>query len=160
MLALVRQIEDLSHASTAERVFFPGFLQRLLSAIDAPAGLVWSTFVSGQVVPLAERGLSQTSYRLNAHSDQMNGSLLQEAHRQGKPLMFGAGETDPRPTPTDHLYVVSPLMTGTNCLGFLEILQRPDTDPLARPGYLQFIDQMGGHATAYMQKRAGREKFN
>jgi hypothetical protein len=160
VLALVRQIEDLSHPSTDERVFFPGFLQRLLSAIGAPAGVVWSTFVSGQTVPLAEQGLSQTSYRLNAHSDQMNGHLLLEASRQGKSLMFGADEIASMPRPTDHLYIVSPLLAGTSCWGFLEVLQRPDTAPQARPGYVQFIDQMGGHAARYMQKRASRTKFD
>ena len=153
VLALARQIEDLSHPSTDESLFFPEFLQRLLSAINAPAGLVWSTYVSGKAVPLAEHGLSQTSYHTNAHSDQINGSLLMEVYRKGKSQMFGAGEADSLTTPTDHLYVVTPLMAGATCLGFLEVLQRPNTDPRARPGYLQFIEQMGGYAARYMQER-------
>lgn len=103
--------------------------------------------------PLAEQGLSQTGYRMNAHSDQMNDKLLLVTSRQGKSQLFGAGETNSLPTPTDHLYVVTPLMAGITCLGLLEILQCPDTDPRARPGYLQFIEQMAGYATRYMYNR-------
>jgi hypothetical protein len=44
-------------------------------------------------------------------------------------------------------------MKGRECLGVVEVMQRPDTDPRARPGYLQFIEQMCGYALRYVTMR-------
>jgi hypothetical protein len=153
IVTLAQQIEELSKPSTGEWVFFSGFLKRMLGAMDAPAGIIWSTSTTGHVMARSEQGLSLTGYRENPKADKMNRSLLLDVYRDGKSQMYGAGESNPLPTPTNHLYVVTPLLAGTACLGFLEILQRPNTDPRSRPGYQQFIEQMAGYATRYIKTR-------
>lgn len=156
VLGLAREIEDLACPSTQESVFFPGFLQRLLSAVGAPAGVIWIKSGANVVKIFAEQGLELTGYRENAQADKLNEALLTRVIHDGKSQMFGAGETSILPTPTNHLYVVTPLMAGKTCLGIVEVLQRHDVDPRARPGYLQFIEQMGGYASRYLQFRPSR----
>jgi len=38
-------------------------------------------------------------------------------------------------------------------VGVVELFQRPDTPEEARPGYLQFLEQMCGHASRFLQQR-------
>ena len=156
VLALARQIEDLSHPDTAEEVYFPEFLKRLLSAVGAPAGVVWMKGPGGNVNPRCEQGLTQTGYREAPQADDVNAALLTEVLQKGESAMYGGGERTDKPTPTNHLYVLSPILHGRECVGVVEVFQRPDTDPRARPGYLQFIEQMCGFASRYLQMRGER----
>lgn len=153
VLALARQIEDLSHPDTDENTYFPEFLKRLLSAVGAPAGVVWLKGANGSVNPRTEQGLAMTGYRENPQADQVNAGLLTEVFQTGQSSMYGGGERADKPTPTNHLYVLSPILKGRECIGVVEVFQRPDTDPRARPGYLQFIEQMCGYASRYVKLR-------
>ncbi len=153
VLALARQIEDLSHGETDEATYFPEFLKRLLSAVGAPAGVVWMKGAGGSVNPKCEQGLALTGYREAPQADQLNAGLLTEVFQNGQSTMYGGGERTDKPTPTNHLYVLSPILNGKDCVGVVEVFQRPDTDPRARPGYLQFIEQMCGYASRYVKLR-------
>jgi multidrug efflux pump subunit AcrA (membrane-fusion protein) len=153
VLALARQIEDLSHPDTDENTYFPEFLKRLLSAVGAPAGVVWLKSANGSVNPRSEQGLALTGYRDNPQADQVNAGLLTDVFQTGQSSMYGGGERADKPTPTNHLYVLSPILKGRECIGVVEVFQRPDTDPRARPGYLQFIEQMCGYASRYVKLR-------
>lgn len=153
VLALARQIEDLSHSETDEATYFPEFLKRLLSAVGAPAGVIWMKGANGSVNPKCEQGLALTGYREAPQADQLNAGLLTEVFQTGQSTMYGGGERTDKPTPTNHLYVLSPILNGKDCVGVVEVFQRPDTDPRARPGYLQFIEQMCGYASRYVKLR-------
>jgi len=153
VLALARQIEDLSHPDTEENVYFPEFLKRLLSAVGAPAGVIWLRAPNGSVNPRCEQGLALTGYKENPQADQINAGLLTDIFQNGQSSMYGGGERSDKPTPTNHLYVLSPILKGRECIGVVEVFQRPDTDPRARPGYLQFIEQMCGYASRYVKLR-------
>lgn len=153
VLALARQIEDLSHSETDEATYFPEFLKRLLSAVGAPAGVIWLKGQGGSVNPKCEQGLALTGYREAPQADQLNAALLTEVFQNGTSVMYGGGERTDKPTPTNHLYVLSPILNGRDCVGVVEVFQRPDTDPRARPGYLQFIEQMCGYASRYVKLR-------
>ena len=153
VLALARQIEDLSHSETDEATYFPEFLKRLLSAVGAPAGVIWIKGAGGSVNPKCEQGLALTGYREAPQADQLNAALLTDVFQTGQSSMYGGGERTDKPTPTNHLYVLSPILNGKDCVGVVEVFQRPDTDPRARPGYLQFIEQMCGYASRYVKLR-------
>lgn len=153
VLALARQIEDLSHSETDEATYFPEFLKRLLSAVGAPAGVIWMKGPGGNVNPKCEQGLALTGYREAPDADKLNANLLGEVFQNGQSNMYGGGERADKPTPTNHLYVLSPILNGRECVGVVEVFQRPDTDPRARPGYLQFIEQMCGYASRYVKLR-------
>ncbi len=153
VLALARQIEDLSHSETDEATYFPEFLKRLLSAVGAPAGVIWMKGPGGNVNPKCEQGLALTGYREAPDADKLNAGLLSDVFQNGQSNMYGGGERADKPTPTNHLYVLSPILNGKDCVGVVEVFQRPDTDPRARPGYLQFIEQMCGYASRYVKLR-------
>jgi hypothetical protein len=54
--------------------------------------------------------------------------------------------------PVDFLIIVAPLQIGEECVGAVEIFQRPDAPREARPGFLQFAEQMTGHASRYLER--------
>lgn len=153
VLALARQIEDLSHSDTDEATYYPEFLKRLLSAVGAPAGVIWMKGPGGNVNPKCEQGLALTGYREAPDADRLNAGLLSDVFQTGQSGMYGGGERTDKQTPTNHLYVLSPILNGKECVGVVEVFQRPDTDPRARPGYLQFIEQMCGYASRYVKLR-------
>lgn len=153
VLALARQIEDLSHPETDEATYFPEFLKRLLSAVGAPAGVIWMRGQGGNVNLRCEQGLELTGYRETPNADKLNVALLSEVFQNGTSNMYGGGERADKQTPTNHLYVLSPILNGRECIGVVEVFQRADTDPRARPGYLQFIEQMCGYASRYVKLR-------
>ena len=55
--------------------------------------------------------------------------------------------------PVDFLIIVAALQIGEDCVGAVEIFQRPDAPREARPGFLQFVEQMTGHASRYLERR-------
>lgn len=134
-------------------MFFPEFLKRLLGAVGAPAGVIWRKSSTGNVTVCVTQGLEVTGYRENSQADEMNVALLKNVFESGHSQMFGADECSSLPTPTYHLYLLTPLMLGKICWGLVEVFQRRDTDPRARAGYLQFIEQMSGFATRYIHAR-------
>lgn len=156
VLALAREIEVLARPETEEHIFFPAFLHRLLTAIGAPAGMIWINSRDGMPLVRAAQGLESTGYSENVDAALMSNSLLMNVRQHRRTLIFGAGELTTLPIPTNHLYVVTPLMVGRDCLGFVEALLRATTDPRARSGYMQFIEQMSGYAGRYLYQRQSR----
>jgi HlyD family secretion protein len=54
--------------------------------------------------------------------------------------------------PVDFLIIVAALQIGEDCVGAVEIFQRADAPREARPGFLQFVEQMTGHASRYLER--------
>ncbi|MFO1022074.1 MAG: hypothetical protein U0903_15480 [Planctomycetales bacterium] len=153
VLQLAREIEELSGSAIPEEVFFTEFLRRLVLALGAQAGTIWLAADNRQLRLAYELNLLETGYRENQSADQLNGPLLNEVASTGQARLFGAGENPQFGTPTPHLFVMGPVLRNKECYGVVQIFQRGDAPVQARPGYLQFIEQMCGHASRYLRLR-------
>jgi multidrug resistance efflux pump len=58
--------------------------------------------------------------------------------------------------PTQHQIVVAALQTGSESGGVVQIFQRAGAPKEARPGYLQFVEQMCGYASKYLERQKKR----
>jgi hypothetical protein len=152
---LAREISDLTNPETDEAIYFPGFLNRLLRAIDAPAGIIWLKAEDGTLVSHTDQGLDAVGFLTGTHSKQ-NNELLDASILAGQMQSFARDEPHQISIPTEHLYVIVPLQLGLKNLGVVQILLRPNIDPRARPGYRQFIEVMSGFAARYIQMRRHR----
>jgi len=153
VLQMARQIEELSQSAAPPETFFPEFLRLMVGSMGGRAGAIW----------LAERGrlalahdlrYSEMGIRDNPTAVRLNDSLLTDAVTTGQAASFAPD--DPATAgklPGNFLIIVAALQIGEDCVGAVEVFQRPDAPREARPGFLQFVEQMTGHASRYLERR-------
>ena len=155
VLQLAREIESLSRSEKPPADFFPQFLDRLVRALGADAGAVWM-MVDGQRLDLAaEKNLDQIGFRQDPKAMNLNHPLLVESMSTGQAAVYVPGETEQQ-LPTQHQIVVACLQMGTESAGVVQVFQRAGAPKEARPGYLQFVEQMCGYASKYLDRQKTR----
>ncbi len=155
VLQLAREIEALSRSEAPPEEFFPQFLDKLVRALGADAGVVWMLEQGQRLGLKAETGLDATGFRENPNAVSQNHALLVDSMSTGQAAVYVPGETD-KPLPTQHQIVVAALQTGSDSVGVVEIFQRAGAPKEARPGYLQFVEQMCGYASKYLERQKKR----
>jgi multidrug efflux pump subunit AcrA (membrane-fusion protein) len=155
VLLLAREIESLSRSEAPPEEFFPQFLDRLVRALGADAGVIWMLEEGQRLGLKAEIGLDATGFRENPNAAQQNHSLLVDAMATGQAAVYVPGESE-KPLPTQHQIVVAALQTGSESAGVVQIFQRAGAPKEARPGYLQFVEQMCGYASRYLERQKKR----
>ena len=148
--ALVGEISQLSRQNVAPGQFYGEFLNRLVTALAAKGGVVWTTGENGQLALQYQLNLQQTGlledeekqkrhsrllYKLLANPDVAGGNgVLVPPHS-------GFGE-DGAANPTEFLLVFGPLRTDLEMVGLVEIFQRDEVATQVQQGYLRFVVQM------------------
>ncbi len=155
VLQLAREIEALSRSETPPEEFFPEFLDRLVRALGAEAGVVWMLEDGNRLGLKSEIGLDATGFRENPAAAQQNQPLLVEAISTGQAAVYVPGDSE-KPLPTPHQIVVAAIQTGSESAGVVQIFQRAGAPKEARPGYLQFVEQMCGYASKYLERQKKR----
>lgn len=157
VLQLAREIESLARSEVPPEDFFSQFLEKLVRALGADAGAVW-LLEDGQRLGLkAEMGLDAIGFKQNPNALQQNQGLLSDSLSTGQAAVYVPGETD-KPLPTQHQIVVAALQVGNESKGVVEIFQRAGAPKEARPGYLQFVEQMCGYASKYLERQKSRSE--
>ncbi len=152
ILQMAREIEELAQSATPRRKFFPKFLQLLVGSMGARAGAVWLCNKYHLEVAYEFR-YSKIGIRGDETATRLNNPLLREAVTTGQAVSFSPD--DPAMAgkmPVDFLIIVAPLQIGEDCVGAVEMFQRADAPHEARPGFLQFVEQMTGHASRYLER--------
>jgi hypothetical protein len=153
VLQMARQIEELSQSASPPETFFPEFLRLLVGSMGARAGAIWLA-EAGRLALAHELRFADMGIRDNANSLRLNERLLSDAVTTGQAASFSPD--DPSMTgkmPVDFLIIVAALQIGEDCVGAVEIFQRADAPREARPGFLQFVEQMTGHASRFLERR-------
>ncbi len=147
---LIGEISQLSRQNVAPGQFYGEFLNRVVSALAAIGGVVWTTGENGQLalqyqVNLQQTGLLEDEEKQKSHSRLLykllnnpdvaggNGALV--------PPHSGFGDEEAA-NPTEYLLVFGPLRTDLEMVGLIEIFQRPETAPQVQQGYLRFLVQV------------------
>src|SRR5436189_1984861 len=154
---LVGEIAQLSKSDMAPEEFYASFLQRVIQALAAIGGAVWT---------LGEGKRPQLSYQVKLSPDLLDNSsedaqkhfrLLDYVIGSGQPAlippMSGAGDEKMGGNPTQQLLVIAPLGYEGNVEGLVEIFQRPDAQPNTQRGYLRFLLQMCELAGEWFKNR-------
>ena len=143
---LINEITELSRSELPAEEYYPAVLKRIIDALAAVGGAIWL---------LDELGQLRLGYHINLHSDLTeaasedalkHGRLLTRLFVRGKselvPPHSMLGESQQEGNPTPYLLVVSPLSSGKQTAGIVEVFQRPDSAPNIQRGYQRFLDQM------------------
>lgn len=153
VLQMARQIEELSRSNLPPDQFFPEFLRLLVRALGAQAGVVWMLDPNNRLVVKHEQGLSRTGFRDNPQATALNHELLTNVIATGESASYSPADDLAFELPTAHLHVLAALQVDNNSVGAVQVFQRPDAPPDARPGFLQFVEQMSGYASRFLERR-------
>ena len=154
---LVREIAQLSKTQLAPLEYYDAFLNRVVSALAAVGGAIWTLGDDGRLELEYQINIQETGLAGSQEDQARHGRLLRKALTAGQGMLVapqsGAGEEDEGGNPTDFLVVLGPLKTDQQMHGLIEIFQRPGSSPNVQRGYLRFLLQMCELASDFLKSR-------
>ncbi len=154
---LVREIAQISKSEVAPADFYDAVLSRIVSALAAVGGAVWTVTETGQLNLEYQINLRETRLAENEEDQIRHSRLLRRVLTTGEgvlaPPQSGSGNAEEGGNPTDLLLVMGPLKTANETAGVLEVFQRPGSSPTVQRGYLRFLMQMCELASEYLKSR-------
>ncbi|MDR1924613.1 MAG: HlyD family efflux transporter periplasmic adaptor subunit [Planctomycetaceae bacterium] len=154
---LLGEIAQLSSLDIPPDEYHAEFLNRVVSAMGSVGGAIWAF----------DAGTLALAYQVNFHSVGFQGDA--DANSRHARLLYrmtqssGAGTLVPPHSgfegdeesgnPTDWVLVFCPIRTELEVVGLVEILQRPDSDPMIQRGFAKFLAQTCALANDYYKNR-------
>ncbi|MEQ8849136.1 hypothetical protein [Botrimarina sp.] len=171
--AIVQQIGELSRQDVAPDHYYEEFLNRVVQALAAMGGAVWTLSESGQFRLAYQINLRQTGLAENPIAQEQHGRLLHRVlsaptgpgFSEGAVVQphSGFGEDDQvisaeshehaPANATDFLLVLAPVHNDQGPQGVVEVFQRPGGRPQVQAGYLKFLLQVCQLAGDYLRSR-------
>ncbi len=143
---LVQEIAQLSKMNLTEAEYYHEFLQRVVTALAAVGGAVWTRDKEGRLVLTHQINYRQTSLHQQSDEQVQHTRLLHRAFQNTDGMLVlpntSYGENDKAANPTPFLLVLAPLMSDSQIEGVVEIFQRANSTPNTQRGYLRFLMQM------------------
>lgn len=157
--ALVQEITHLAESDVLLAEFYDGLLTRIVSALAATGGAIWSAGEDRQL---------KLACRVNFECSELEGSgevrhalLLKRVMRDAQPLAAppksGFPDDEEAGNPSDQLLLLAPITMDREVLGLIEVLQRPGAGPTTQRGYLRFLSQMCDLAGRFQKNHRLRE---
>jgi len=154
---LVREIAQISKSEIAPVDFYDAVLSRIVTALAAVGGAIWTVAETGQLRLEYEINLRETRLAESEDDQIRHGRLLRKVMASGDGMLAlphsGSGDAEEGGNPTDFLLVLGPLKTANETAGVLEIFQRPNSSPTVQQGYKRFLMQMCELASEYLKSR-------
>jgi hypothetical protein len=155
--------------------FYLKFLNRTLSAIDAPAGAIWLRTPQGFLQIACQINLEKVGLDQKRGGRQCHNEVLRQVFQAqpARPILLepqgrlqGLAEAGPVPAAnlTEFYTLFAPIVqTDKSPLGLLEVFQESSHDPRMYPTFLNYTVQMAGYASQYhsftsVRQSAGLDK--
>lgn len=154
---LVHEIEGLSRSEVSPGEFYEGFLTRVVTALAAIGGAVWTVEEGGGLRLSYHMNLQQARLGEDEDAQRRHGRLLHKVATDGQGILVqpqtGDGENGEAANPTEFLLVLGALKADQEVQGVVEIFQRAGGRPTVERGYLRFLLQMCDLAGDYLKTR-------
>jgi hypothetical protein len=162
---LAEEIAQLSEQDLAPADYYGEFLQRVLTAIAAPAGAVWIRTPQGNLQLQYQINLREVGIDRNEETRGSHDELLRQAFLKGQPGFFpphsGLGKPESggpaAGNPTDFVILLAPILVEKQVAGVVEVWQDPNRGPEAQRGFLHFLVRMAGLAAGYTRNHNLRQ---
>lgn len=160
--ALVQEIAELSRTDISQAEFYDALLNKVVAALAAPGGAVWTMGEAGGLqltyqINLRQSGLLDNPVGQSQHARLLH-KVLHSTEGELVPPHSGTGEaTDNDPeaaaNPTDFLLVLAAVHNDQGPQGVVEVFQRPGARLATQRGYLRFLLQICEFAGDYLKAR-------
>jgi HlyD family secretion protein len=147
VLNIAKEIETLSQSGIGADQFFPQFLKLLMTALGAPAGVIWMIEKGNSLRIVTQEGLKESAALNSEDAFKANQEILLDVLQKGQSSAYSQ---DDRKLPSDYLFIQTPLQHNNDTIGVIQVFQRPDVPPESKAGYLQFSEQMSGYASRFL----------
>lgn len=155
--SLVAEIAQISKSGVTPLEFYSEFLNRVVQALAAVGGAVWTPGEGGGLQLEYQINLQQTRLAESREDQIRHHRLLHQVLTQGEGMLVaphsGSGDDEGAGNPTDFLLVLSPLKADQETRGVVEVFQRAGTRPTTQRGYLRFLLQMCELASDFLKTR-------
>ena len=155
--SLVNEITQLSKSDIAPEEFHGEFLPRVISALAAVGGALWTLDDAGSLGLAYHVNMRESKLHEDEDANKRHSRLLYRILRSGEGNLVPAHTVsegdDEAGNPTDFLLVFAVIKTELETVGLVEILQRSDTSLTTQKGYLRFLEQMTALASDYYKNR-------
>jgi biotin carboxyl carrier protein len=157
---LVQEIAELSRSQLDPAAFYDAMLNKVVAALAAPGGAVWTVADSGSLQLVYQINLRETGLVENQIGQAQHGRLLQQVLRGTDGTLVaphsGTGDAadndeNAAANPTDFLLVMAPVSNDQGPQGVLEVFQRPGARTATQRGYLRFLLQISEFAGDYLK---------
>jgi len=159
---LVSEIAQLAKSDIAPQDFYDAFLNRVVTALAAEGGAIWTTGDGNRIELSYQINLVKTRLAEDEASQQKHGRLLGRVLQTAEPMLVaphsGAGDDEETlgANPTEFLLLLAPLLADQEIKGVVEVFQRPGARPTTQKGYMRFVLQMCELAGDYLKTRSLR----
>jgi biotin carboxyl carrier protein len=159
---LIHEISDLSRSEIAPADFYDAMLNKVVAALAAPGGAVWTLSDAGGLQLAYQINLRETGLIENEIGQAQHGRLLHQVLSGSEGALVaphsGAGDaTDSdeqaAANPTDFLLVLAPVHNDQGPQGVVEVFQRPGARITTQRGYLRFLLQVCEFAGDFLKAR-------
>lgn len=146
-----REIEQLAFSGLPPQQFFEQLLEKVVSTVAATGGAVW-LLEQGRLNLCCNLNLQASGITASSETQTFHQRLLGEVAGNGQTRLLHTDDEPQVPFPKRHLLFLASLQANGTCRGIVEIFQRPDVPAAARAGFLQFIEQMTGYASLFLER--------
>jgi hypothetical protein len=162
---LAEEIAQIADKDLPPADFFGEFLQRIMTAIAAPAGAVWTRTQQGNLQLQYQINMRQVGLDRSEQSRAMHDELLRQSAAKAQPALvmphssIGPAEKNfaPPGNPTDLVILMAPILNDKNLTGLVEIWQDPNRGIEAQRGFLNFLVRMTAYAGSYTRNNQLRQ---
>ncbi len=159
---LVQEIAELSRTEVDQAEFYDALLNKVVAALAAPGGAVWTLADTGGLQLTYQINLRDTGLIENPIGQSQHGRLLRQVLQGTDGALISphsgsgdAAENDPEAAanPTDFLLVLAPVYNDQGPQGVVEVFQRAGARIPTQRGYLRFLLQICEFAGDYLKGR-------
>jgi hypothetical protein len=159
---LVQEIAELSKSQIAPAEFYDAMLNKVVAALAAPGGAVWTVADNGGLQLAYQINLGLTGLINNPVGQQQHGRLLHHVLQGSDGALVAPhsgtgdatdGDEEAAANPTDYLLVLAPVHNDQGAQGIVEIFQRTGARITTQRGYLRFLLQVCEFAGDFLKSR-------
>ncbi|OHB83405.1 MAG: hypothetical protein A2V98_06420, partial [Planctomycetes bacterium RBG_16_64_12] len=140
---LVEAVAKLSTSELLPTEFYAQLMDRIVPALAAVGGAVWTGSPGGGVDLEYQINLPQTIFGESPAGRRRHAQLVEQVLNTGKarlvPPKSGPTDSQQGANPSDFALVLGPWRLGEASAGVVEVFQRPGASPSAQQGYLRFV---------------------
>ena len=159
---LVHEIAELSRSQISPAEFYDALLNKVVAALAAPGGAVWTISDAGGLQLEYQINLRQTGLIDNPVGQAQHGRLLRQVLEGSDGALVaphsGTGEAtdndeNAAANPTEFLLVLAPVHNDQGAQGVVEVFQRTGARVTTQRGYLRFLLQVCEFAGDFLKAR-------
>ncbi|MBM3999875.1 MAG: biotin/lipoyl-binding protein [Planctomycetes bacterium] len=143
---LVSEIAQLSKSDLGPDEYYPALMQRILQALAAVGGAVWTVGEGRGLRMRYQINLSESLLDTDTEDAQRHMNLLRFALASRRshliPPLSSAEKEEFGANPTRYLLVLAPITADGDPEAIIEVFQRSDSPPATQRGYERFLTQM------------------